>query len=205
MSIVIQDVPWMAALHTPGRSSRIFSRTHVGWSRNKWPRILSILETFCFEDFFRDVFFSFWWRSMLSSHLSLGLPLGLFPFIFNVITTLSVDSSSLLMTWPNHQLCLYRHLFLFLSHLVTHCIILIMFMSAVVICCSSLFVKVQHSLPKIRIGLTMVWWMICSAFLGAFVSFSSLYIKTHCDYIWQSCSWSLLLMYSVHGWQSCQI
>ena len=32
---------------------------------------------------------------MLSSHLSFGLPLGLFPFIFNFITTLSVDSSSL--------------------------------------------------------------------------------------------------------------
>ena len=84
---------------------------------------------------------------------------------------LSVDSSSLLVTWPNHRslfllitctmasilLCLYRSSFLFLLHLVTPCIILITFMSAVVICCSSLFVKVQHSLPKIRIGYKMVW------------------------------------------------
>ena len=44
--------------------------------------------------------------------------------------------------------------FLFLSHLVTPSIILISFMSAVVICCSSLFVKVQHSLPKIGIGIS---------------------------------------------------
>ena len=39
---------------------------------------------------------------MLSSHLSRGLPLGLFPFILNFITTLSVDSSSLLMTCASY-------------------------------------------------------------------------------------------------------
>ena len=50
-----------------------------------------------------DVLFPFRWLSMLSSHLSLGLPRGLFHFIFNFITTLSVDSSSLLMTRPNHR------------------------------------------------------------------------------------------------------
>ena len=44
---------------------------------------------------FRDVLFPFRGLSVLSSYLSLGLPLGLFPFIFNIITTLSVDSSSL--------------------------------------------------------------------------------------------------------------
>ena len=93
--------------------------------------------------------FPFRWLSMLSSHLSLGLPLGLVPFIFNFITTLSVDSSSVLMTWPNHQslflfitwtmgsilLCLYRSSFLFLPHLVTHCIIL----NLHVCCCNLLF------------------------------------------------------------------
>ena len=52
---------------------------------------------------FSDVFFPFRWLSMLSIHLSLGLPLGLFPFLFNFITTLSIESSSLLMTWPNHR------------------------------------------------------------------------------------------------------
>ena len=80
--------------------------------------------------------------------------------------------------------CLYRSSFLFLSHLVTLCIILITFMSAVVICCSSLFVKVQHSFPNIRIGLKMVWWMICLAFFGTFLSFSIVcsYIP-HSDYI----------------------
>ena len=52
---------------------------------------------------FSDVFFPFRWLSMLSSHLSLDLPLGLFPFIFNVITTMSIDSSSLLVTWTNHR------------------------------------------------------------------------------------------------------
>ena len=50
---------------------------------------------------FKDVFFPFWWRSMLSSHVV--FPLGLFPFLFNWITTLSIDSSSLLMTRPNHR------------------------------------------------------------------------------------------------------
>ena len=108
----------------------------------------------------------------------------IFPLICNFITTLSVNSSSLLMTWPNHRslfllitwtigsllLCLYRSLFPFLSCRVTPWIILITFMSAVLICCSSLLV--QRWLPKIRICLTMVWWMI----LGTFLSFSSLYI-----------------------------
>ena len=120
---------------------------------------------------FSDVFFPLRWLSRLSSHLSLGLPLGLFPIVYIFITTLRVDSSSLLVTWPNHRslflsltwtigsilLCWYMSSFLFLSHLVTPFTILITFMSAVVICCSSLFVKVQHSLPKIRIGLNMVW------------------------------------------------
>ena len=50
---------------------------------------------------FKDVFFPSWWLSMLSSHVV--FPLGLFPFIFNCITTLIIDSSSLLMTRPNHQ------------------------------------------------------------------------------------------------------
>ena len=50
---------------------------------------------------FRDVFFPFCWRSMLSSHIV--FPLGLFPFIFNCITTLSIDSSSLRITRLNHR------------------------------------------------------------------------------------------------------
>ena len=50
---------------------------------------------------FKYVFFPFWLRSMLSSHVV--FPLGLFPFIFNCITTLSIDSSSLLMTRSNHR------------------------------------------------------------------------------------------------------
>ena len=111
----------------------------------------------------------------MSSHLSLCLPLGLFPIVYIFITTLRVDSSSLLVTWPNHRslflsltwtmgsilLCWYRSSFLLLSHLVTPFTILITFMYAVIICYSSLLVKVQHSLPKIRIGLKMGWCMIC--------------------------------------------
>ena len=50
---------------------------------------------------FKDLFFPFWWRSMLSSHVV--FPLGLFHFIFNCITTLIIESSSLLMTMPNHR------------------------------------------------------------------------------------------------------
>ena len=70
---------------------------------------ISVLPSFRFSKHFvprtsfNDVFFPFRWLSMLNSHLSLGLPLGIFPFIFNIITTLSVESSSLLMTWPNHR------------------------------------------------------------------------------------------------------
>ena len=78
-----------------------------------------------------------------------------FPSSLTSITILSIDSSFFLITWPNHRrlfllftwtmrsilLCLYRSSFLFLCHLVTPCIILITFMPAVVICCSSLFVK----------------------------------------------------------------
>ena len=106
--------------------------------------------------------FPFRWLSMLSSHLSLGLPLGRFPFIVNFITTLSVDSSSLPMTWPNHRslfllitwtmgsilLCLYRSSFLFLSHLVTPCVILTTSMAAVVISCSSVFCQSQAFTSK---------------------------------------------------------
>ena len=144
------------AHHNPRRSSRIFSRTSVSWSINQCPPIFSILETFRFEDFFQWCFLSFQVHgsSMLSSY-RLGLLLGLFPSIFNFIRTLSIDSSSLLVTWPIHRnlfllitwtmgsilLCLYSSLFLFLSHLVTPYIVLIHFMSAVVICCSSLFLS----------------------------------------------------------------
>ena len=128
------------------------------------PQLLSLeseinfLQSFRFSKHFisrtslSDVFFPFRWLSILSSYLNLVFPF----FYFPSITTLSVDSSSLLMTWPNHRsllllitstmgsmlLCLYRSSCLFLSHLVTPCIILITFMYAVVICCSSLFVKV---------------------------------------------------------------
>ena len=119
--------------HTPGRSSRIFFRTPVNWSRNQCPESSPLSKHFVPRTSFSDVFFPFRWLSMLSSHLSLGLPLGLFPVIFNFITTLSVDSSFLLVTWPNHPslfllitwtkgsilLCLYRSSFLFLSRLVT--------------------------------------------------------------------------------------
>ena len=42
----------------------------------------------------RYVLFPFRWLSMLSSHLSLGLPRGLFPFILKFITTLTIDYSS---------------------------------------------------------------------------------------------------------------
>ena len=52
---------------------------------------------------FGDVLIPFSLLSTLSSYLSLGIPLGLFPYISNFITTLIVDSSSLLVTWPNHR------------------------------------------------------------------------------------------------------
>ena len=122
---------------------------------------------------FSDVlFFPFQWLWMLSSHLSLGLPLCLFPFIFNFTTTLNIDSPSFFMvkslwyilvdyflTMGSILLYLYRSSILFLSHLMITCtcIILLTFMPDVVLCCSSLFVKVQHSIPKIRMGLKMVW------------------------------------------------
>ena len=61
--------------HTPSRSSRIISRTPVSWSRNQYPPILSIPETFRFEDFFQWCFSFLSVVSMLSSHLSFGLPL----------------------------------------------------------------------------------------------------------------------------------
>ena len=68
---------------------------------------INVLQSFRFSKHFvsrtsfSDVFFPFRWLSMLSSHLS--LPLGLFLFIVYFIITLSVDYSSLLVTWPNHQ------------------------------------------------------------------------------------------------------
>ena len=89
--------------HTPSWRSRIFSRTPVSWVRNQCPPIFSVLKTYFSRTSFSDVFFPFRWLSMLSSHLSIGLPLALFPFIFNFITTLSVEYSPLLMTWPNHR------------------------------------------------------------------------------------------------------
>ena len=139
---------------------------------------------------------------MLSSHLSRGLPLGLIPFIFNFITHLNVGYSSLFMTWPNHLtlfcwlleqwvallLCLYRNTFLLLSHLVTP---LCDSDNFHVCCCNLLFWpiwQVQHSLPKIRIGLRwfgewysyLSWWQYCHSVVCTY-------------YIWRSCSWPLLL------------
>ena len=116
--------------------------------------------------------------------LSLDLPLGILPFILNFITTLNIDSPSFVMvkslwsvlgdyflfTIDSLLLCLYRCSFLFLSHLVTSCIIMITFMYEVVICCSSLFVKVQHSLPKIRMRFKMLTRSICLGFFGTFLT-----------------------------------
>ena len=59
---------------------------------------------------FKDVVFPFTWLAMSSSHLIIDLPLGLFTYISNFNTTIIVDSSSVLMTWPN-----YRHLFLLIT------------------------------------------------------------------------------------------
>ena len=78
---------------------------HVGAQRSS-PELLSldreinVLQTCLlkkknsFEDFFQCCVLSSRWLSMLSSHLSLGLPLGLCPFIFDGIATLSVNFSS---------------------------------------------------------------------------------------------------------------
>ena len=54
---------------------------------------------------FRDVFFPFWWRSMLYSHLSLGLLLISFHSALTASQhwALTLSSSSLLMTRPNHR------------------------------------------------------------------------------------------------------
>ena len=68
----------ITAHHNPGRSSIIFSRIPVRWLRNQCPPILSILETFHSDDLFQRCALSFWWRSILSSHLSLGLLLVYF-------------------------------------------------------------------------------------------------------------------------------
>ena len=69
-----------------------------------FPQYCLLLKHFVSRTSFIDVFFLFEWLSMLSGRLSLGLPLGLFPFIFNVITTLSVDSYSLVMTVHRHDM-----------------------------------------------------------------------------------------------------
>ena len=50
------------AHHTPGRSSRIFSRTPVSWSRNQSPPIFSILETF---RVWRDIDINDWLTDLL--------------------------------------------------------------------------------------------------------------------------------------------
>ena len=115
---------------------------------------------FVSRTYFRYVFSPFRWISMLSSHISLGLSLGLFPFIFNFITTLSVDSSSLIMTLP-----LNRSLFWLITSTMGITLSVQISISLFVpsdnpfyhcdnlhVCCcnlscSSLFVKIQHSLP----------------------------------------------------------
>ena len=97
--------------HSPDRcSSSIISMTPVSWARNKFVQSFLFSKQFVPRTYFRDVIFPLRGLSLLSSHLSLGLPLGLFPFIFNIVTTISVESSALLMTWPNH-----RSLFLLIS------------------------------------------------------------------------------------------
>ena len=43
----------------------------------------------------------------LSTHLSLGLPRGLFPPTFIVVTCFATFVSSLLITWPYHERCFW--------------------------------------------------------------------------------------------------
>ena len=106
----------------PSQSDKLFSVSHVifcRWSfllltilhvgvQGSSPELLSVnqyisvLQSCLFSKHFvqrtcfTDVFFlaiHFRWLSILSSHLSLGLPLGLFQSIFSCIATL-IDSSS---------------------------------------------------------------------------------------------------------------
>ena len=97
----INGVFFTKALHTPGRSSRIFSRTPV--NEINVLKSCIFLKHFVLRISFRDLLLPFMWLSMLSGHISLDLPRSVFPFIFTFITNLSADSSSLVMTRPNHR------------------------------------------------------------------------------------------------------
>ena len=61
----------------------------------------SNLVYFVSRTYFGDELFPFSLLSILSSHITLGIPLCLFPCISNFITTLIDDSSSLLTAWQN--------------------------------------------------------------------------------------------------------
>ena len=92
--------------------------------------------------FLRDVFFPFRQLSMLSSHLSLGIPPGVFPFIFNFTTTIRVASSALLITWPNHR----SVLFLSLEQWVAYMILLWLYRSSII--CFSLSITLPYFRSK---------------------------------------------------------
>ena len=64
-------------------------------------------------------------------HLSLGLPRGLFPPTFIVVTCLATFVSSLLITWPNHE----RRFWVTCGDWLDHCIALELFISDSVFPC----------------------------------------------------------------------
>ena len=97
----------------------------------------------------------------LSIHLSLGLPRGLFPPTFIVVTFFVTCVSSHLITWPYHErrfwvtyvvigltiASLLNFSFLIRSFLVLPWIHLSIFISVVCILCCSALCSARHSLP----------------------------------------------------------
>ena len=96
-----------------------------------------------------------------SIHLSLGLPRGLFPPTFIVVTCFSTFVSSLIIAWPYHErrflvtyyvvigltiASLLNFSFLIRSFLVLPRIHLSIFISVVCILCCSALCSAQHSL-----------------------------------------------------------
>ena len=131
---------------------------------------------------------SSWWclKSLrtLSIHLSLGLPRGLFPPTFIVVTCFATFVSSLLITWPYHErrfwvkyvvICLtiaslLNFSFLIRSFLVLPWINLSIFISVVCILCCSALCSAQHPLPYIRVGLMTVLYSLFFSLTGTFLS-----------------------------------
>ena len=146
-------------------------------ARNPLPSLCTVFVPSVLVTSLRLVFFPSRWLLMLLIHRNPGLPVRFVPVIFILIIFsshhMTIPSQFIYLlyldhfyNWSDLALHVETSILLFvpfsdtLYHLETPCFIRMAFLPAAMIRLSNLFVNVQYSLPKMRIGIQKVLYNI---------------------------------------------